>query len=54
MRASDIIGRDDDQENIVKQLIDSRDEESISVIPIVGLGGLGKQHLLIWFITIIG
>ncbi|MCD7452672.1 hypothetical protein HAX54_017732 [Datura stramonium] len=45
VRASDIIGRDADQENIVKQLIDSHDEENISVIPIVGLGGLGKTTL---------
>ncbi|PHT54558.1 hypothetical protein CQW23_09020 [Capsicum baccatum] len=46
VRASDIIGRDADQENIVKQLIDSRNEENISVIPIVGLGGLGKTTLV--------
>lgn len=46
VRASDIIGRDADQENIVKQLIDSHDEEIISVIPIVGLGGLGKTTLV--------
>ncbi|OIT07149.1 putative disease resistance protein rga3 [Nicotiana attenuata] len=46
VRASDIIGRETDQENIVKQLIDARDEENISVIPIVGLGGLGKTTLV--------
>lgn len=34
------------KKNIVKQLIDSPDEKNISVIPVVGLGGLGNTTLV--------
>ncbi|CBI15532.3 unnamed protein product, partial [Vitis vinifera] len=46
VRASDVIGRDDDKENIVGLLKQSSDTENISVIPIVGIGGLGKTSLV--------
>ena len=45
VRASDIIGRDDDRENIVGLLKQSSHTENVSVIPIVGIGGLGKTSL---------
>ncbi|XP_034673151.1 putative disease resistance protein RGA3 isoform X1 [Vitis riparia] len=45
VRASDVIGRDDDKENIVGILMQPSDTENVSVIPIVGIGGLGKTTL---------
>ncbi|KAM3745353.1 hypothetical protein ACB098_06G120200 [Castanea mollissima] len=43
--ASDVIGRDQDKENILKHLMDPSDGQSISVVPVVGIGGLGKIAL---------
>ena len=43
--ASEVIGRDQVKENIVKLLMSLVDHESLSVIPIVGIGGLGKTTL---------
>ena len=45
VKASDVIGRDDEKENIVGLLKQSSDNENVSVIPIVGIGGLGKTTL---------
>ncbi|WKA08069.1 hypothetical protein VitviT2T_025823 [Vitis vinifera] len=45
VRASDVIGRDDDKENIVGLLMQPSVTENVSVIPIVGIGGLGKTTL---------
>ncbi|MED6159273.1 hypothetical protein PIB30_040817 [Stylosanthes scabra] len=45
--SSDIFGRDQDKENIIKLLLnDTCDAESpVSVVPIVGMGGIGKTTL---------
>ncbi|XWS57358.1 hypothetical protein CRYUN_Cryun09bG0167700 [Craigia yunnanensis] len=46
VQAADIIGRDEDKEKIITTLMqDPTDGEDISVLPIVGIGGLGKTAL---------
>ncbi|KAF2319605.1 hypothetical protein GH714_017470 [Hevea brasiliensis] len=41
----EVIGRDDDKKKILELLFDSNTEDNVSVIPIVGIGGLGKTTL---------
>ncbi|KAM5577544.1 hypothetical protein ABKV19_008073 [Rosa sericea] len=48
VEASNVIGRDDDQKQIIKHLLNDTDfssEENVSVVSIIGLGGLGKTTL---------
>ncbi|KAA8517081.1 hypothetical protein F0562_017374 [Nyssa sinensis] len=40
-----VIGRENDKEKIINLLMGSNDRESLSVIPIVGIGGMGKTTL---------
>ncbi|KAK7278872.1 hypothetical protein RJT34_23911 [Clitoria ternatea] len=43
---SEVIGRDDDKEKTLKLLLkDESEDESLSIVPIVGIGGLGKTTL---------
>uniref|UniRef100_A0A199UBN9 Disease resistance protein RGA3 n=1 Tax=Manihot esculenta TaxID=3983 RepID=A0A199UBN9_MANES len=43
--ASDVIGRDQARDTIMETLVQSSDGENVSIIPIVGIGGLGKTTL---------
>ncbi|TYG87658.1 hypothetical protein ES288_A13G232900v1 [Gossypium darwinii] len=43
--SSDVIGRDEDKENIISMLMKPSEDGNIPVIPIVGIGGLGKTTL---------
>ncbi|WCJ30510.1 Disease resistance protein RGA2 [Euphorbia peplus] len=45
VRKEDVIGREDDKINIINMLLLPIDGENVSVIPIVGIGGLGKTTL---------
>ncbi|XP_050281910.1 putative disease resistance protein RGA3 [Quercus robur] len=42
VRAEDVIGREDDKKAIVESLLNPNVKENVSVLPIVGIGGLGK------------
>uniref|UniRef100_A0A0E0LXI5 Uncharacterized protein n=1 Tax=Oryza punctata TaxID=4537 RepID=A0A0E0LXI5_ORYPU len=42
---ADIFGRDHDKEVLVKQMLDQHDQQNLQVLPIVGMGGLGKTTL---------
>ncbi|MED6222982.1 hypothetical protein PIB30_069661 [Stylosanthes scabra] len=48
--SSDIFGRDEEKGNIIKLLLDDtcNAESLVTVIPIVGMGGLGKATLVQW------
>ncbi|XVF37699.1 hypothetical protein REPUB_Repub20aG0032100 [Reevesia pubescens] len=43
--AEEIIGRDDDKRKLVQLLLESKPEENVSIVPIVGIGGLGKTTI---------
>ncbi|XP_022724988.1 putative disease resistance protein RGA4 [Durio zibethinus] len=45
VNSSDVIGRDVDKENIIKLLTNPSEAGNLLVIPIVGIGGLGKTTL---------
>lgn len=45
MSAEDVIGRENDKKVIIERLLGSKIEENVSVLPIVGIGGLGKTTL---------
>ncbi|KAA8518084.1 hypothetical protein F0562_015558 [Nyssa sinensis] len=45
VRQSEVAGRDNDTENIVKELLGDSSNFELSVIAIVGIGGLGKTTL---------
>ncbi|CAI9271011.1 unnamed protein product [Lactuca saligna] len=40
-----IFGRDDEKQRIVELLTESRKEEELTILPIVGMGGIGKTAL---------
>ncbi|XP_075639512.1 putative disease resistance protein RGA1 [Castanea sativa] len=48
VRDRDVIGRADDKQKIIDLLMLPNDNDNISVISIVGIGGLGKTRLAQW------
>ncbi|KAF8739217.1 hypothetical protein HU200_013943 [Digitaria exilis] len=42
---TEIFGRDDDKEVVVKLLLDQQNQRNVQVLPIIGMGGLGKTTL---------
>ncbi|KAF2307868.1 hypothetical protein GH714_032776 [Hevea brasiliensis] len=45
VQASDVIGRESDRDKIIEYLLHHGELENLSVVPIVGIGGLGKTTL---------
>jgi Leucine-rich repeat (LRR) protein len=45
VRAEAVIGRDNDRKAVIHHLLDSNVEDNVSILPIVGIGGLGKTTL---------
>ncbi|XP_048131985.1 putative disease resistance protein RGA3 [Rhodamnia argentea] len=45
VREEEIIGREEDKKEIIAHLLDSSSRERVSVVSIVGIGGLGKTTL---------
>ncbi|KAK3124021.1 hypothetical protein QOZ80_8AG0639390 [Eleusine coracana subsp. coracana] len=43
--SEEILGREDEMEKVVKLLLDQQDQQSVQVLPIIGMGGLGKTTL---------
>jgi Leucine-rich repeat (LRR) protein len=43
--AEEVIGRDDDKKDVIHLLLYSNIEDNVSILPIVGIGGLGKTTL---------
>ncbi|VAI82927.1 unnamed protein product [Triticum turgidum subsp. durum] len=43
--STDIFGRDDDKERVVKLLLEQQHQQKVHVLPIFGMGGLGKTTL---------
>ncbi|XP_039061594.1 putative disease resistance protein RGA1 [Hibiscus syriacus] len=45
VRSEDIIGRNDDKRKIVQLMLESEPEQNVSLVPIIGIGGLGMTTL---------
>ena len=43
--ATETVGRDENKEEVIGKLVSSKNEEKLSVVAIVGLGGMGKTTL---------
>ncbi|XP_039817849.1 disease resistance protein RGA2-like [Panicum virgatum] len=43
--SAEIVGREGDMEEVVELLLGQRDEHTVQVLPVVGMGGLGKTTL---------
>ncbi|KAK3122320.1 hypothetical protein QOZ80_8BG0668020 [Eleusine coracana subsp. coracana] len=43
--SEEILGREDEMEKVVKLLLDQQDQQSVQVLPIIGMGGLGKTTI---------